>query len=70
MRIELNLRQDLLILPGLMCDAGMFAATLAAFPQARAIDDHYGGADAIGAMAERVLASAPRRFRPHRHPPR
>ncbi|WP_239019629.1 alpha/beta fold hydrolase [Sphingomonas suaedae] len=53
------MREDLLILPGLMCDAGMFAATLAALPQARAIDDHYGGADAIGVMAEHVLASAP-----------
>lgn len=62
MRIETDLREDLLILPGLMCDAGMFAATLAAFPQARAIDDHYAGADDIGAMAEHVLASAPTRF--------
>ena len=62
MRIETDLREDLLILPGLMCDAGMFAATLAAFPQARAIDDHYRGADTIGAMAEHVLASAPPRF--------
>lgn len=62
MRIETDLREDLLILPGLMCDAGMFAATLAAFPQARAIDDHYGGADTIGAMAEHVLAAAPTRF--------
>lgn len=62
MRIETDLREDLLILPGLMCDAGMFAATLAAFAQARAIDDHYAGADDIGAMAEHVLASAPARF--------
>ncbi|RYY46892.1 MAG: alpha/beta hydrolase [Sphingomonadales bacterium] len=62
MRIETDLREDLLILPGLMCDAGMFAATLAAFPQARAIDDHYAGADAIEAMAEHVLASAPACF--------
>ncbi|WP_422058181.1 alpha/beta fold hydrolase [Sphingomonas sp.] len=58
----MDLREDLLILPGLMCDAGMFAATLAAFPQARTIDDHYGGADTIGAMAEHVLASAPANF--------
>lgn len=56
------MREDLLILPGLMCDAGMFAATLAAFSQARAISDHYAGADTIGAMAEHVLASAPARF--------
>ncbi|MBA4761657.1 alpha/beta hydrolase [Sphingomonas sp.] len=62
MRIETDLREDLLILPGLMCDAGMFAATLAAFPQARAIDDHYRGADTIGTMAEHVLASAPASF--------
>ena len=62
MRIETDLSEDLLILPGLMCDAGMFAATLAAFPQACAIDDHYAGADDIGAMAEHVLASAPARF--------
>lgn len=62
MRNVADLSEDLLILPGLMCDAGMFAATLAAFPQVRAIDDHYGGADNIGAMAEHVLASAPTRF--------
>jgi len=62
MRIETDLREDLLILPGLMCDAGMFAATLAAFPHARAIDNHYAGADTIAAMAEHVLASAPTRF--------
>lgn len=62
MRNEADLPEDLLILPGLMCDAGMFAATLASFPHARAIDDHYAGADTIGAMAEHVLASAPTRF--------
>ena len=62
MRNEADLPEDLLILPGLMCDAGMFAATLAVFPQARAIDDHYAGADDIGAMAEHVLAAAPARF--------
>ena len=53
---------ELLILPGLMCDAAMFAATLAAFPQAQAVNDHYGGADRIDAMAAHVLAKAPSRF--------
>ena len=62
MRFNIALPEDLLILPGLMCDAAMFAATLAAFPQARAIDDHYGGADTIGGMAGHVLATAPARF--------
>ncbi|MDK2766589.1 MAG: alpha/beta hydrolase [Sphingomonas sp.] len=54
--------EHLLILPGLMCDATMFAATLKAFPSARAIDDHYGGADSIGAMAVHALTAAPDRF--------
>jgi len=58
----MGLPEDLLILPGLMCDAGMFAATLAAFSRARAIDDHYGGADTIGGMARHVLASSPARL--------
>jgi pimeloyl-ACP methyl ester carboxylesterase len=53
---------ELLILPGLMCDATMFAAALSAFPQAQAVNDHYGGADRIDAMARHVLAMAPPRF--------
>lgn len=51
-----------LILPGLMCDGAMFAATLTRFGGGRAIDDHYGGADRIAAMAAYVLADAPERF--------
>ncbi|PKP94442.1 MAG: alpha/beta hydrolase [Alphaproteobacteria bacterium HGW-Alphaproteobacteria-16] len=51
-----------MILPGLMCDAGMFAETQAAFPYAVVIDDHYGGANEIAQMAEHVIARAPARF--------
>lgn len=54
--------EKLLILPGLMCDSTMFAQTLAAFPGAQAIDDHYAGADRIEQMASHVLASAPDEF--------
>lgn len=57
-----DLSDELIILPGLMCDAGMFAATQAAFPHATVIDDHYGGANDIGRMAAHVIAQAPARF--------
>ena len=51
----------LLFLPGLMCDARMFAPQLAAFPDARAVDG-YGDAGTIVAMAQVALAQAPERF--------
>jgi pimeloyl-ACP methyl ester carboxylesterase len=55
-------RQDLILLPGLLCDARLFA------PQADALSDLARvtvpdlAADGIAAMAEAVLAAAPRRF--------
>lgn len=53
----------LVLLPGLMCDSRVWAAQLselAAF--APCSPDGYGDAGTITAMAERVLASAPRRM--------
>jgi len=55
-------RQDLILLPGLLCDARLFA------PQADALSDLARvtvpdlAADSVVAMAEAVLAAAPRRF--------
>ncbi len=54
--------EDVLILPGLMCDAAMFVETLKQVPRSHVIDDHYGGADRIDQMAAHVLAAAPDRF--------
>lgn len=51
----------LLFLPGLICDARIFAAQTAAFPQSRAVDG-YGTADSLQGMARIVLDSAPDRF--------
>lgn len=51
----------LLLLPGLICDARIFAAQIKAFPQARAFPG-YGSADSLADMAQRVLADAPPRF--------
>lgn len=53
--------EPLLLLPGLMCDARVFAAQRAAFADAVAAPD-YGDLATLGAMAERVLAAAPARF--------
>lgn len=53
--------EQLLLIPGLICDSRTFAAQLAAFGQAAPAPD-YGDADDLGAMAERILAAAPRRF--------
>jgi len=47
----------LLFLPGLICDARIFAPQLAAFDDARAIDG-YGTADSLDEMARRALAFA------------
>ena len=49
----------LLFLPGLICDARVFAPQLAAFADARAIDG-YGTADSLAEMARRALAFADR----------
>ncbi len=50
-----------LFLPGLMCDATMFAQTSGPFA-ATVIDDHYGGADRIDDMATHALTQAPPYF--------
>lgn len=47
----------LLLLPGLICDASMYAAQTAAFPQAKAVDG-YGLADTLEAMARIALEQA------------
>lgn len=51
----------LILLPGLMCDARVFAPQLHAFPAAIGAPD-YGEANALTAMAQLVLEAAPRRF--------
>lgn len=48
----------LLFLPGLICDARMFAPQLAAFGDSRAVDG-YGTAESLVEMAEIALAQAP-----------
>jgi pimeloyl-ACP methyl ester carboxylesterase len=53
--------EPLLVLPGLMCDSRIFAAQLAAFPQAIPAAG-YGNTDDLGEMAAIVLAGAPARF--------
>lgn len=62
MRVDTDLHDRLLILPGLMCDAAMFAGIRRAWAKAQVIDDHYGGADRIEQMAAHVLTRAPARF--------
>jgi pimeloyl-ACP methyl ester carboxylesterase len=51
----------LLFLPGLICDARVFAPQLAAFAESRAIDG-YGQANTLEAMAQVALAQAPESF--------
>ncbi|UAK26071.1 alpha/beta fold hydrolase [Sphingomonas nostoxanthinifaciens] len=51
----------LLLLPGLISDARIFAAQLARFPQAIAVDG-LGPLASLQAMAERTLEHAPERF--------
>jgi pimeloyl-ACP methyl ester carboxylesterase len=51
----------LLLLPGLICDARVYAPQLAAFAQAKAVDG-YGTADSLPEMARVALAQAPERF--------
>ena len=53
----------LLLLPGMMCDARLFAPQIAAFSGQRAVQvDPIGGFDNVGELAEEVLAHAPPRF--------
>ena len=49
----------LLFLPGLICDARIFAPQLAAFPDSKAVDG-YGLADSLAAMAQVALDQADR----------
>lgn len=51
----------LLLLPGLICDARVFAPQLAAFADARAVDG-YGAADTLEAMARLALEQASESF--------
>ncbi len=51
----------LLFLPGLICDARVFAPQLAAFAELRAVDG-YGQANTLEAMARVALAQAPESF--------
>lgn len=51
----------LVILPGLLCDSRMFAATRAHFEGTIVIDGFYGGADRIAAMATYALDRMPPR---------
>lgn len=51
----------LLFLPGLICDARIFAPQLAAFPDSRAVNG-YGTADSLEAMARVALDQAPEVF--------
>ena len=52
--------EPLLLLPGLICDARIFAGQRAAFPTATVPD--YGDAADLGAIADHILGSAPPRF--------
>jgi len=59
-----SLATPVLLLPGLICDARIWAPQvegLSARWSVQAIDG-YGDADSLGAMAEQVLADAPARF--------
>ncbi len=51
----------LLLLPGLACDARIYAPQLAAFPDSRAIDG-YGTANSLAGMARIALDQAPESF--------
>lgn len=51
----------LLFLPGLICDARIYAPQLAAFPESRAVDG-YGEANTLEDMARVVLEQAPESF--------
>ena len=58
---ETSFTTMLLFLPGLACDARIYAPQLAAFPDSRAIDG-YGSADSLAEMARIALAQAPESF--------
>jgi pimeloyl-ACP methyl ester carboxylesterase len=52
---------SLFILPGLMCDLSMFAATMEAFPGASGVNDFYASASTLQDMADHALALMPDR---------
>jgi pimeloyl-ACP methyl ester carboxylesterase len=58
---ETSFTTMLLFLPGLACDARIYAPQLAAFPDSRAIDG-YGSADSLAEMARVALEQAPDSF--------
>lgn len=49
----------LTILPGLLCDSRMFRGTVDDLPACNVIDEFYGGADRIDAMADYALTRMP-----------
>ena len=51
----------LLFLPGLICDARIYAPQLAAFPESRAVDG-YGQVDTLEGMARVVLTKGLTQF--------
>lgn len=64
MRDSTSSATPLLLLPGLICDARIWAPQAEALRGAREVHAvaGYGEADSLGAMAESVLAEAPERF--------
>ncbi len=63
MAADLIPAQDLLLLPGLLCDGRLWRDQVAALaPPARAVVADLTLDDSLGAMAERALAAAPPRF--------
>jgi pimeloyl-ACP methyl ester carboxylesterase len=64
MRDSTSSATPLLLLPGLICDARIWAPQVGALRASREVHaiDGYGEADSLGAMAEAVLAAAPDRF--------
>jgi pimeloyl-ACP methyl ester carboxylesterase len=59
----MNMKEPLVLVPGLLCDATVWQHQVAAFSNERSVQipDH-GLTDSLGVMAERILASAPPRF--------
>lgn len=53
---------DLLLLPGLNCDAAAWAEVAARLPEARCTVARYAGERSLEAMAQAALAQAPARF--------
>ena len=60
---ERDLREHLVLIPGLLCDEAVWAPQVAALADVAAIRvaDH-GVRDSLGAMAEAIIAGAPARF--------